>query len=47
MVIAKGNKRIILNIWIFEEYGLAFILCPRRNLYFLLGFIGINIIWRE
>ncbi len=31
------------NIWLFEDFGLAFILTPGWSIYILLGFVGVNI----
>lgn len=31
------------NMWLFEDFGLAFILTPGWSIYILLGFVGVNI----
>ena len=31
------------NIWLFEDFGFAFILTPGWSIYILFGFVGINI----
>lgn len=31
------------NIWLFEDFGFAFILSPGWSIYILLGFVGVNI----
>lgn len=34
------------NIWLFEDFGFAFILTPGCSIYILLGFVGVNIYFR-
>lgn len=41
------SKKCHVDIWLFDEFGLAVIYQPGWSLYFLIGFIGINIFWRE
>lgn len=31
------------NIWIFGDFGIAFIVTPGWSIYIVLGFVGINI----